>query len=595
MKPAYWEEEGPKHEENVPELADLIDNFTEITEINIKEVMENTENKFIFYLYPSKTSPQYLNAINAHSAKMKGGLRCTSYFVDMEKNGELFIQNIKSRNSSRNIDEQIENNTFILANKDDDIWFWDDMLITYFQGELLEQIFNFYNGVRELHDEHELMISMTENDNHFIIFCKEFNKENNRKLKNLRRFQTKNTDSFLKLKFWIVKDEEFAKRLGIDINGELGDLYLLKEWSKFNQLKSTTNIEGKDLYVQKINNISDTSKGIEYHIQIINIALTFPIIVHDFMGFAQLYSKYQSPSLIVYWDKNDPNFNKILSEVYKTRQNYPLVLNEKKAEEKKNPNHNLKENLLFIVSTCPMLIPLLKLSSKQPRAILAVPEHDSDDVIDLRNKYWSHLKKIDGMPIDEYYKMVEEKPHLKENNQDEKDTKKARFSEDRYKLQKSWSISGDINESGLTYLIEQAQLNKMKNFFESEDIPEVLFSEKVVGEDFKRKVLQSKHDWVVFLENPIQKENRDYGEKFERSAKLNKNSDVKYYRITDFNETDTFKLMKYNSPTVLYFKKNSKENPIQLDIRRDLVSNSLMKTACERLENFINKNANSKS
>ena len=88
----------------------------------------------------------------------------------MDKNGTLFSDTLKGRSASRSIDEQIQENTFILANKDDDIWFWDDMLITYFQGELLEQIFNFYNGVRELHDEHELMISLTDNDNHFITF-----------------------------------------------------------------------------------------------------------------------------------------------------------------------------------------------------------------------------------------------------------------------------------------------------------------------------------------------------------------------------------------------------------------------------------------
>ena len=119
--------------------------------------------------------------------------------------------------------------------------------MTYFQGELLEQVFNFFTGVRLLHNEHELMITLTGNDNHFIAFVKEDNKETHKKLKNLRRFQTKNTDAFLKIKFWILKDENLAKQLGIDTEA-LGDLYCVKECNEFNQLESTASVSGKKLY-----------------------------------------------------------------------------------------------------------------------------------------------------------------------------------------------------------------------------------------------------------------------------------------------------------------------------------------------------------
>lgn len=171
VNPAQCEEEAPTQvEEEQTDYTEYIDNFTEITDENIKEVLSNSENKFIFYFSPSKTSKQFLYGINQHAIKMREGLRCTNYYIDMDKNGVLFSDALKGRNASRNIDEQIQENTFILANKDDDIWFWDEMLITYFQGELLEQIFNFYNGVRELRDEHELMITLTDNDNHFITF-----------------------------------------------------------------------------------------------------------------------------------------------------------------------------------------------------------------------------------------------------------------------------------------------------------------------------------------------------------------------------------------------------------------------------------------
>ena len=254
---SFWDSDLPPQKPSQSKEYEYMNNFTEITGENIKEIMEAQENKFIFYFHPSAQTKQYLKNINSHAAKMKVGLRWNCYYVNMEKNEEVFSNFMKERETSLNIEEQIKNNTFILANKYDDIWFWDETLLTYFQGELLEQIFNFYGGIRILHDEHELMITLTENDNHFILYWNELNKHNNRKIKNFRRFQTKNTDSFLKIRFWIVKSEELAKRLGIDTTGEIGDMHFLKEWTKHNQLKSSLNIDGKDFYVQKLSNISD--------------------------------------------------------------------------------------------------------------------------------------------------------------------------------------------------------------------------------------------------------------------------------------------------------------------------------------------------
>ena len=79
-------------------------------------------------------------------------------------------------------------NMFLLANKFGDVWFWELSLIQYLGGEVLEQIFNYYNGVRTLHNEDELLITLGENDSHFIVFVPEdlAKSEENTKLKNLR-------------------------------------------------------------------------------------------------------------------------------------------------------------------------------------------------------------------------------------------------------------------------------------------------------------------------------------------------------------------------------------------------------------------------
>lgn len=488
------EDTKPSEVQEELDHSELLDNFTEITKDNLEEVMTNTESKFIYYYEPSKTDPKSLAKINAHANKMAAGLKCVSYVVDMETVGAEFKAFLRKRSSNKEVDVQIDSNTFLLANKDDDVWFWDDMLITYFHGELLEQVFNFYQGVRELHDEHELMITLTENDNHFITFCRDLDKDTNKKLKNLRRFQTKNVDSFLKLKFWILKNEALAKKLGIDTDGELGDLYFLKESTKLNGLECTANLSGRDVYCKKLNNICDLAKGTEYHVEIVSVALAFPIIVNDFMSFAQLYSKYQSPSLIVYCDREHKDYSQILAEVHKARLMFPLKLRDRKADEPANPNHDIKNNLLFIVSTTPMLIPLMRLTSKQPRAILALPDNDQNDSVDLRDSYWRDLRKIDGLPALDFYARVAEKPHLKAASDDERESVKAKFSEDRFKFQKTFSVSGRITAESIALMVEQAQKGKLRPFFESEDKPLEHFSEITVGEDFKKKVLQSKHD-----------------------------------------------------------------------------------------------------
>ncbi|CAI2360167.1 unnamed protein product [Moneuplotes crassus] len=587
-KPAFCEENSKKEESVENELEVTLDNFEELTSENITEVMNSRDTKFIYYYNKETTSPEYMKAVNEHANKMSNGLRCKCYALDVEQNGDALKEYLSTRNMTSKLEDEIDNNCFILANGHDDIWFWDDTLMSYFHGELLEQVMNFYTGVRVLHDEHELMITMTENDNHFVVFCKDDTKENDKKLKNLRRFQTKNTDGFLKIKFWVLRDEKLAKQLGIDTDS-FGDIYVLKACNQYNQLEATTNLNGKDIYSMKVTNILDTSKATDLYVDIVSVALAFPIIVNDFMSFAQLFSKYQSPSLIVYCDKKDPNFKNILSETFKARQNFPLKI--AKRDPGANPNHDLKNNLLFIVSTQPMLIPLLKLADKSPRVILAMPEYDQNDIYDLRDHQWKNLKKIDGFTAEEFYKRVAEKSELKKaKNDDEKESAKAKFSEDRFKFSKAYSFSGKINCEKINTFIEAVQKNKVHNYFESEPVPEETHAERIVGEDLKKKVLLSDHDCVVLVENPNMNENRGYEKKYENYVKKQKDKDVKFYRIKSFNETDIFTFKGYSTPTVLYFKSEQKDKPAELDIKKDLVMGSANKQAYDRIEGFVREN-----
>ena len=334
--------------EDPPTFEESTDEFEPLTKINFESVFKNDENKFIFMAYPSEMPVGYLNTINNHARKMKAGLRSSPYIINMESEGDQFINFLKKRDMRKELEQQLSENRFILNNKYDDVWFWDDSLVQYFQGELMEQVFNFYEGVRTLHDEHELMITMTENDHHFVTYAPDDSDETKKRLKNLRRFHTKNTDSFLKIKFWIVRDTNLAKKLGIypNTNSENTELYHINQSG--NGVK--VDLDGKDIYLEYVTETSNLEKSTEIYVEIIQKVLNSPVIVDDFMSFAQLYSKYQSPTLVVYCPRDHPNFEQIKNDVFKVRQNLVLDLKKQSENINANPNRELKDNLLIIIS-----------------------------------------------------------------------------------------------------------------------------------------------------------------------------------------------------------------------------------------------------
>ncbi len=62
-----------------------------------------------------------------------------------------------------------------------------------------------------------------------------------KKLKNFRKFHTKNTDKFFHFKFWLLEDPALAEKLKVSTNVEdIGDVYLLRQSSVFNHGKKNT-------------------------------------------------------------------------------------------------------------------------------------------------------------------------------------------------------------------------------------------------------------------------------------------------------------------------------------------------------------------
>lgn len=81
-------------------------------------------------------------------------------------------------------------NMLLVSNKFGDVWFWDQDYLNYIQkSEFLEQLHSYYSGVRELHNEHELLITLKDEDTHFVCYVPGgLNEEKNLLMKNMRRF-----------------------------------------------------------------------------------------------------------------------------------------------------------------------------------------------------------------------------------------------------------------------------------------------------------------------------------------------------------------------------------------------------------------------
>ena len=73
------------------------------------------------------------------------------------------------------------------------------------------------------------------------------NAESMKKLKNFRKFHTKNTDKFFHFKFWIVEDKDLATKLKINTDPEsIGDVYMVRQKSLFNGYKHNIRLAGYD-------------------------------------------------------------------------------------------------------------------------------------------------------------------------------------------------------------------------------------------------------------------------------------------------------------------------------------------------------------
>lgn len=101
-----------------------------------------------------------------------------------------------------------------------------------------------------------------ENDLHVITYVDDYkNMDNMKKLKNFRKFHTKNTDRYFHIKFYTVTDKKLAEKLKISTNEEnIGDVYMIRLNGIFNPDKKNTELCGYPFHSEKILSSEDINK-----------------------------------------------------------------------------------------------------------------------------------------------------------------------------------------------------------------------------------------------------------------------------------------------------------------------------------------------
>ena len=79
-------------------------------------------------------------------------------------------------------------------------------------------------------------------------------------------------------------------------------------------------------------------------------------------------------------------------------------------------------------------------------------------------------------------------------------------------------------------------------YWESEKPKVDKYSQKVVGEDFEKVVIDSEKDALVLIYHPLSEKNRGLKEKFEKFAEKNtENKNVSLLRYNGVNESSVFR------------------------------------------------------
>ena len=192
---------------------------------------------------------------------------------------------------------------------------------------------------------------------------------------------------------------------------------------------------------------------------------------------------------------------------------------------KKQQRHS---DVLLVLSTLKNLPPVVKILEDRPQALFITPE-DENTVVDLFKSYLVNLEKVEGLTKDEYLRravQADKEFAYTEKDDDhqrnKKDTQKLIYSPERFFMSRMYQTA-DVetltDPDKLVNFVKSAVLGQLPLYWETEKVPKHKYSLKVVGEDFEKRVLDSKKDALVLISHPIKEKNRGLLQTYEELAR----------------------------------------------------------------------------
>lgn len=277
------------------------------------------------------------------------------------------------------------------------------------------------------------------------------------------------------------------------------------------------------------------------------------------MQFSTMKQRYNAHYLLVYCDPKVhgvKTYNEVLRSLALARKARPIHVKQPEGEKE-------EAQVIYVLSTDRNLF-LVHLFEDHPQAVLLGPD---DQPVNLMTHYLKNLKKIEGLSVSEFLNKAANaevefaaKPGDDENKQNRLDTQKRIYSLDRFLMTRMYrenDLTVIKDSAKLAQFVTEALNGKRELYWESEKVKPQKYSDKVVGNEFERRVLESKRDSLILIYHPLAEKNRGLKEKFEMLAQNLGGSNDKLLigRCNGLNESSAY-LKPQKLPAIIYVQQN---------------------------------------
>lgn len=280
-----------------------------------------------------------------------------------------------------------------------------------------------------------------------------------------------------------------------------------------------------------------------------------PIIVHNQMQFALLRQKFNSNMLVVYCDPKvhgHQTYSKVLRALAKARRAKPINLKPKEDGKARD------QDIIYVLSTTKSMY-AVNIAENKPQALFLKPD---EDFVDLFQSYLPALERLEGLSKRDFIEKslnadqeFAETPGMSEAAANKLQTLKMVFSPDRFLMSKVYredDLESLFNPEKINGFVGEVLNGERPLFWESQIDKAPKYSQKIVGEDFEKRVYDNERDALVLIYHPIKSKNRGLKAKFENFAR-NADNELLVARCNGVNESAVYRAPA-KLPALVYFR-----------------------------------------